>query len=125
MAWTDDQRAVIKEFLDRSKALLATNEFTIQQSEKNKAFQKKYNLTSGQQKEILKSLSVEDCIEYGPNNNPRYPDATVFKFIKEVNLLSFGEPEQLEIYIKEYLLDNGQYEVICVISLHEEGLHDD
>jgi len=123
-SWSEEDRAVIDAFLRHAKALLVTKEFKVSPTPKNKAFQNKYLLRSEDQVALLRALTVEDCIEFGPNNNPRYPDSTVFKFIKDADLFYFGEPETVSVYIKEYIVDEGRFEVICVISLHEEGLHD-
>ena len=51
-------------------------------------------------------------------------NSTVFKFIKEVELTVLGETELVETYVKEYIEDRRTHEIICVISFHEEGLHD-
>ena len=122
--WTAEERTLINNFLVHAKALLATKDFIIQPTPKNKAFQKRYPLRSDDQIAILRSLQVEDCVAVEPNDNPRYSDSTVFKFIKEVEITVLGETELVEIYIKEYIEDRRTHEIICVISFHEEGLHD-
>ena len=122
--WTDEERILIDKFLVHAKALLATKDFSIEPTPKNKAFQKRYPLRSDDQIAILRSLQVEDCVAIEPNNNLRYSDSTVFKFIKKVELMVLGETELVEIYIKEYVEDRRTHEIICVISFHEEGLYD-
>lgn len=43
--------------------------------------------------------------------------------LRKLNL-RFWETELVEIYVKEYIEDRRTHEIICVISFHEEGLHD-
>ena len=123
-SWTEDEYTYIERFLSHARALLFTKDFQIEPTEKNKRFSKKYPMKSDEQVRILKSLQVEDCVDFGPNDNPRYPDSTVFKFIKDIEINSFGEIETVCVYIKEYIIDKGCYEIICVISLHEEGMYE-
>lgn len=122
--WSEEDRAVIENFLVRAKALLATKEFEIEPTEKNRIFKNKYPLKSDEQANLLKSLQVEDCVDFGPNDNSRFSESTVFTFIKTVELSNFGEPEMVCLYIKEYIMEQGRYEIVCVISLHEEGMHE-
>lgn len=123
--WSNQEECDIKEYLKRAHALLATREYTIKASDKNKIFNRKYPLTDQKKTEILKSLSIDDCIAYESNNNPRYPDSTVFKFIKEVTIPVYGEMQLVKIYIKQYICENKNHELIIVISFHEEGMHDE
>ncbi len=74
--------------------------------------------------EILRELTADDCISVEPNDNPRYPDADVYKFLKEVNITSYGEAVVVELYIKAYILDRRTHELVFVISFHEEGVYD-
>lgn len=122
--WTSEDRKIIGEFLQHAKALLATGELKVEPTSKNTKFKQKYPLRHKEIVKLLKSLQVEDCIDYGPNNNPKYPDATVFKFIKTCELSSFGEIQEVCLYIKEYIIEKGSFETVCVISLHEEGMYD-
>ena len=123
-SWNNNEAREIEDFLKRAKALLSTKEFSIEPTRKNEIFKKKYPLRSDDQAKLLKSLQVEDCVGFGPNNNDRYSEATVFKFIKTVELPHFGEMEVVCVYIKEYIASTDKREVVCVISLHEEGMYD-
>ena len=76
--WTAEERTLINDFLVNAKALLATKDFIIQPTPKNKAFQKRYPLRSDDQIAILRSLQVEDCVSVEPNDNPRYPEFNCF-----------------------------------------------
>ena len=73
----------------------------------------------------MQSLTEADCVEIRKNDNPRYPNADVFIFIKWVSLDSYGEPVEVNLYIKDYIIEEDNFEMIIVISFHEEGLHDD
>ena len=74
-------------------------------------------------KDILRSLTADDCIGIEPNNNPRYPEAEVYKFIKACRLYVYGEETNVTLYIKAYLREKQYYDVVIVISFHEEGMY--
>lgn len=93
-------------------------------SEKNKALDYEFNLRDHDKVQILKSLTAEDCIEIRKNDNIRYPDADIFIFIKQVDLESYGYPETVKLYIKDYIIEDQQMEMVIVISFHREGMHD-
>ena len=122
--WTAGERASISEFLAHAASLLFTNQFKIEPTIKNKEFDKQFPLRHDDKKKILKSLKVDDCVAIEPNDNPRYPDSTVFKFIKEAPITSFGETKDVVLYIKTYIIDKNTYEMFWVISFHEEGQYD-
>lgn len=117
---------MIQDFLDHVKALLPTKQFTFVVTEKNKLFDRKYNLRDESKQKIIKSLQVDDCIEKAKNTNSRYPNADVYIFVKECQLEDvYGETETAKVYIKEYIItERGNYEMVVVISFHEEGLYD-
>jgi len=123
--WSDDEQNQIQAFLNRVKALLSTNECDFKVTDKNKQLDIKYNLRHKDKIKIIKSLTVEDCVEIRKNDNPRYADTDLYVFIKGTELLSYGEPETVKLYIKEYILEQKNYETVIVISLHEEGMHDE
>lgn len=123
--WLDDEKTQIQVFLDTVKALLPTGEYSFIPTEKNKTLDRKYNIRDKEKVEIIKSLEVSDCVEIRKNDNPRYPDADIFVFIKGVELLFYGEPEMVKLYIKEYILEDKRFETVIVISFHEEGMHDE
>ena len=114
----------VEAFLRHAKALLPTGSFTIKHSEKNKEFDRKFNLRHDGKKKILQALTPQDCTAIESNNNPRYPDCEVYKFIKSYELSNYGQIEQIPLYIKMYIQEEKFDEVIIVISLHEEGMHD-
>ena len=121
----EDELNKAEAFLKRIKPLLATNECQFQISEKNKEFDSLYGLRDAQKIGIIKSLSVEDCIEIAPNNNSKYSEAEVYVFIKCVDLEYYGEAEPKSLYIKMYVAEGKNFDVVIVISLHEEGKYDD
>lgn len=112
-------------FLKRAKALYPTKQYTFKISEKNKLLDRKYNLRDSDKLKIMQSLTEVDCVEIRKNDNPRYPDADVFIFIKLVSLDSYGEPVEVNLYIKDYIIEEDNFEMVIVISFHEEGQHDD
>ncbi len=74
-------------------------------------------------KEILRSLTADDCTAIEPNNNSRYPDAEVYKFIKNCRLSVYGEDTDVKLYIKTYLREGKTRDIVIVISFHEEGMY--
>lgn len=111
-------------FISRIKPLLNTGDFQIVLTEKNKLFDCKFPLTDQKKRDILRSLTADDCYQIEPNNNPRYQAAEVYKFLKNVDLLSYGEQVAVELYIKMYIKESKSYDMVIVISFHEEGMHD-
>ena len=111
-------------FLKRIKPLLFTKEYTFAQRDKNIEFDRLYSLTDEQKAEIIKSLTPDDCISVEPNNNPRYPNAEVYAFIKGQQLLSYGEVEYVRLYIKMYLDEKKHNDMVIIISFHPEGMYD-
>ena len=118
----DYQKA--EEFLKRIKPLLLTNECQFKKSYKNNAFDQQFNLRNEQKVEIIKSLTADDCVKIAPNDNPRYADSEVYQFIKCVELLVYGENETHKLYIKMYLAETPSFDIVIVISFHEEGMYD-
>ena len=64
---------------------------------------------------IIKSLEKHDCIKIEPNNNPRYTDSEVYVFSKDCKLFIYGEEEILTLYIKMYVQESSNYDVVIVI----------
>ncbi len=120
----DMERDSVRVFLRRMRSLLITGEYTIKQNWKNTEFDDKYGLRDAQKKDILKSLTVEDCIKIEDNTNARYDAATLFFFIKDVSIETYGEVESVCIYLKMYIRETKNHETIIVISFHEEGMYD-
>jgi hypothetical protein len=111
-------------FLIRIKPILATRECIFAQNEKNKNFDRQFNLRHDEKISILKSLTASDCVKIGPNNNPRYCESEVYVFIKKITLAPYGNEEQeLELYIKAYINSEKWNEMVVVISFHEEGMY--
>ena len=111
-------------FLLNIRGILATNDCSFQPSEKNKKFERLYPMRAEKKIEILKSLRGRDCVKIEPNNNPRYKTAEVYVFIKECKLSVYGEEQLVTLYIKMYLDERDQYELVIVISFHQEGVYD-
>lgn len=111
-------------FLARIRPLLKTNDVTISQNYKNKEFDREYNLTNEEKIELLESLTAEDCTKIAPNDNPRYPDSEVFFFLKNIQVVVYGEPDDPCVYIKMYVAELPTYDKVIVISFHKEGMHD-
>lgn len=67
-------------------------------------------------------MTADDCTGIEPNDNPRYPEAEVYKFIKACHLNVYGEETDVTLYIKAYLREKQYYDLVIVISFHEEGM---
>lgn len=106
-------------FLDRMRSLLATNDFQISLRDKNQEFLEKYKLKEQRIKEMLLALISADCKAVEPNDNPRYSDALVYKFIKQYELEYFSEICNVIVYIKLYIVEYKTYDLVMVISFHE------
>lgn len=111
-------------FIKTIKPLLSTGNFQIEKTEKNIMFDRQFSLTHQDKCEILKSLTADDCYNIEPNKNSRYPTSEVYKFFKEIELTVFGENETTKLYLKMYVKESKTYDMVIVISFHEEGLHE-
>lgn len=111
-------------FLKDLKPLLLSNQCEFKKSKKNEDFNRYYPLTNKEKIDILKSLSAKDCIKIENNTNPMYIDARVFFFIKECNLIVFGEEEIVKLYIKLYIYKDAVFDNIIVISFHKDGMYE-
>ena len=100
--------------MTRARALLPTGQCTFVLTDKNKELDKNYNLKHQEKIDIIKSLMPDDCVDIRENDNPRYPEAELFVFLKSVTLEVYGE----------YIIDDHNMEMLIVISFHEEGLYD-
>ena len=103
---------------------MSTGDFQIEKTEKNIMFDRQFSLTHQDKCEILKSLTADDCYKIEPNNNSRYQSSEVYKFFKEIELTVFGENETTRLYLKMYVKEAKAYDMVIVISFHEEGLHE-
>lgn len=121
---SDMERESVRAFLARVKSLLITGEYIIKPSWKNTEFDDKYALRDAQKREILKSLTVDDCIKIEDNTNARYDTATQFFFIKDVSIEAYGEVELVSLYLKMYIKETKTHDTVIVISFHEEGMYD-
>lgn len=120
-----EDRQRVETFLNRVRALLPTNQCIFKNTSKNELFDDKYNLTHKQKIDIIRMLTIADFVEIIPNEDKRYPAADLYVFFKTVNLMVYGEDEEETIiYIKGYILDDRNMEMVIVLSFHEEGLHD-
>lgn len=113
-----------EEFIKKIKPILNTNDFQIEPTEKNTYFARQVPLTTQEQCEILKSITADDCYKIEQNNNPRYKNVDVYKFFKEIELPVFGEIKSIKLYLKMYIKESKTYDIVIVISFHEEGMHD-
>ena len=111
-------------FLVKIRPLLKTNDVTIPPNKKNNEFDRKYNLKHAEKIKVLESLTAHDCIKIEPNNNPRYPDADVYCFNKNITIVVYGEDENPCVYIKMYVMEFSNHDDVIVISFHEEGLYE-
>lgn len=123
-ALSPEDYAKAEAFIKRIKPLLLTGDFQIEQTEKNKSFDREFSLTDQEKRDILKSLTADDCYQIEPNNNPRYKTDEVYKFFKEIEVIVFGELESTKLYLKMYIRESKTYDMVIVISFHKEGLHD-
>lgn len=113
-----------KRFLQRARAILATGEFTIEANSKNNAFDDEFPLKHEDKLTILRSLTAKDCVKVAMNDNPRYKSAEVYVFFKNVMLSSFGEEEDVKLYLKMYIAEVRFGETVIVISFHREGMYE-
>lgn len=109
-------------FLDRVRSLLATNEFQLSQRDRNQEFLEKYKIKSHKIKEILLALNSTDCTAIEPNDNPRYCDTLVYKFMKVYELEYLGDLCDVSVYIKQYIVTGKTYDLVMIISLHEDDI---
>jgi hypothetical protein len=116
----DKSNVEVHKFLERVRSLLATNEFQISQRDKNREFLEKYKIKDHKIKEMLLALNDTDCIAIEPNNNPRYHEALVYKFMKLYELDCFGDTHNVLVYIKSYIVEEKTYDLVMVISFHED-----
>lgn len=116
----EESRIEAQKFLERVRSLLATNEFQVSRRGKNQEFLEKYKIKDQKIKEMLYALNSTDCIAIEPNNNPRYCDAMVYKFIKVYELDYFGDTCNVTVYIKQYIVEEKTYDLVMVISFHED-----
>lgn len=105
------------------RALIPTKQYTFCINDKNKIFDREYNLSDKQKCEILQSLTYDDCVKIEPNNNARYPDTVVYVFLKECEINVYGELENIKIYIKLYILEESDCDMTIIISFHREGMY--
>lgn len=113
-----------QEFIKRMKPLLATGDITIAPTQKNIEFDRLYSFPEAKKIDVIKSLSAEDCYQIEPNNNQRFGNEDVYKFFKEIVLLSYGDSEPVKLYLKMYIHERPRYDTVVVISFHEEGWHE-
>ena len=121
MGIIDEKRCIeAQKFLGRVRALLATNEFQVSQRDKNQEFLEKHRIKDRKIKEMLLALNGTDCTAIEPNSNPRYREALVYKFIKVYELDYFGDTCIVTVYIKQYIIEEKTYDLVMVISFHED-----
>lgn len=120
-AQTEELRKKAEEFLNRIEGLLEEKAYTFAKSFKNQDFLLSHPLTQDDRGRIIKQLTAEDCIRIAPNDNPRYPEAEIYAFIREVDFSVFGEDAHEKLYIKMYLREIKDRGIVVVISFHEEG----
>lgn len=120
----DEDYSKADAFIRKLRPMLRTGEFQIEQTEKNRCFDRRFSLTHEKKRDILKSLTADDCYQIELNNNPRYEAGDVYKFFKEVTLEVFGEAECVKLYLKMYVRETKTYDMVIVISFHEEGMHE-
>lgn len=101
----------IKTYLKEIKKHISKDNFTVANREKNKNFMREYGLDMIDLKEVLLSLTPEDCISDCESDRDGYP-GMVYKFKSEYI-------EELVIYIKTRY--NPPDEVV-LISFHEDEL---
>ena len=77
-----EERVYVQSFLDRARALIPTGQCTFRITEKNKQFDRKYNMTDQQKRNVVRSLCIDDFVEIRLNEVPRYPEAELFVFCK-------------------------------------------
>jgi len=120
MSLDETKRRQVEGFLKKVHAICAVGGVTIAPREKNKAFQRRFNLSHSKQIKIIQALCADSCTAIEPNDNPRYEGSTVYKFKQEFELFSFGEKETVRMYIKMYITKVTYYDEVIVISFHKD-----
>ena len=108
------------DFLNRARALLATGDCEIAIRPENEEFTKKFGLKDATKRNMLMQLTPDDCVNISPNDNPRYAEATVYTFHKNYDIERYGEMENVPVYAKMYIRELSAYDIVIVISLHED-----
>lgn len=118
---TEDELNRVEAFLSIAKPVIRTGDYTIEPNWKNMEFDDEFPLRDEQRKRILLSLQPEDCFKIEQNTNPRYEQAELFFFLKDVTIPIYGEEESVKLYLKLYLKELKTYNMVIVISFHKEG----
>ena len=121
---TNEEIEKVKNFLSWAQPLISSNDFQIKPSEKNRNFDIEFSMKHEDKKEILQTLTSDDCVEIRTNTNPRYQDAELYIFLKSVDSFFYGEPQTIDVYIKMYIKQYNYYDKVIVISFHKEGEFD-
>lgn len=103
---------------------MPTGQITFAIRDKNSEFDCKYNFKDAEKRKIIRELTADDCIGIEPNDNPRYADAEVYKFLKEISVSFYGEDEVVKLYVKGYIMVTRSMEMVVVISFHEDGIYE-
>ena len=92
--------------------------FIIINREKNKAFISEYSLRKEQQRDMMLSLSTGDYFGFEESKN--FQGGYVHKLCRGFELPnSFGEVQQVDVYVKFEIEHEGKEEQTVVISFHE------
>ena len=111
--------------LQQFKILIEKDNFTISLNatnrQKNRDFLFEYDLVEPEKhKELLMSITLDECCGVENSRNPNYQDELVYVFCCPRNLIDhYGDDYEIEVYIKFHVMVTEQGEMAVVISIHE------
>lgn len=119
---TDYTREQIEEILNKIKAYVQENKYTIALNDKrqeNIDFIIEYNIHNAKQKRILLDIKTEDFCYSLRNKNTGYEYEILYVFAPIVTLYdSGGEEEELSMYVKFNIINTNTSDFVVVISFH-------
>lgn len=119
---TDYTREQIEEILNKIKAYVQENKYTIALNDKrqeNIDFIREYNIYNAKQKRILLDIKTDDFCYSLRNKNTGYEYEILYVFAPIVTLYdSSGEEEELSMYVKFNIINTSTSDFVVVISFH-------
>jgi len=118
-------REEVADILQKIQDCIRCGKYTIAKNEnrqENLDFIRKYNLTSGKQRQILLQIETEDFCHSLQNTKIGYEYETLYVFCPQVALFNLDNEEKLvDIYIKFNIIELERGNRVVVISFHERN----
>ena len=111
----------LEEVIDKFKRLVISDKYNIssgENREKNDKFISENFITRNRIKKMLLELTTKDCISVEKHNKDR--DKVVYIFVKEYNISTRYNKENVKVYIKFTLCLVRCQDYAVVISFHEQ-----